>query len=72
MREPPIYRAVHSASSARRIATALHAAFIVLVLLVSPSCIALENRDMDDLFQRVGVGTPIVIVGPRGSEAVTF
>ncbi len=70
MREPPIYRALHSASSARRIATALHAAFIVL--LVSPSCIALENRDMDDLFQRVGVGTPIVIVGPRGSEAVTF
>jgi len=35
-------------------------------------CIALENRDMDDLFQRVGVGTPIVILGPRGDKAVTF
>ena len=50
----------------------LPSALAFIVLLVSPSCIALENRDMDDLFQRVGVGTPIVIVGPRGSEAVTF
>ncbi|MDP3938236.1 MAG: L,D-transpeptidase [Deltaproteobacteria bacterium] len=31
-------------------------------------CIALENDDMDDLFKRVRVGTPIVIVGD-GSEA---
>ena len=35
-------------------------------------CIALENRDMDDLFRRVGVGTPIVILGARGNKAVTF
>lgn len=32
-------------------------------------CIALENDDMDDLFKRVRVGTPIVIVGDGGEAA---
>jgi L,D-peptidoglycan transpeptidase YkuD (ErfK/YbiS/YcfS/YnhG family) len=26
-------------------------------------CVALRNRDMDELFERVGVGTPVTIVG---------
>jgi len=30
-------------------------------------CVALDNRDMDDLFARVGVGTPVTIVGGDGS-----
>jgi hypothetical protein len=33
-------------------------------------CVALTNRDMDDLFKRVGVGTPVVIVGGDGSGGV--
>jgi lipoprotein-anchoring transpeptidase ErfK/SrfK len=35
-------------------------------------CVALENKDMDDLFRRVRVGTPILILGPRATEAATF
>ena len=35
-------------------------------------CVALENKDMDDLFRRVRVGTPIVILGSRATEAATF
>lgn len=45
MREPPIHRALHSASSARRIATALRVAFIVLILLTSPGCIQFHMSD---------------------------
>lgn len=33
-------------------------------------CVALTNRDMDDLFARVGVGTPITIVGGDGSGGI--
>lgn len=29
-------------------------------------CVALSNRDMDDLFRRVSVGTPVTIVGGDG------
>ena len=29
-------------------------------------CVALANRDMDDLFRRAGVGTPVTIVGGDG------
>ncbi len=29
-------------------------------------CVALTNRDMDDLFRRAGVGTPVTIVGGDG------
>ena len=29
-------------------------------------CVALSNRDMDDLYRRVGVGTPVTIVGGDG------
>jgi L,D-peptidoglycan transpeptidase YkuD (ErfK/YbiS/YcfS/YnhG family) len=29
-------------------------------------CVALANRDMDDLFRRTGVGTPVTIVGGDG------
>jgi lipoprotein-anchoring transpeptidase ErfK/SrfK len=29
-------------------------------------CVALTNRDMDDLFRRAGVGTPVTIVGGNG------
>lgn len=29
-------------------------------------CVALSNRDIDDLFPRVGVGTPVTIVGGDG------
>ena len=29
-------------------------------------CVAVTNRDMDDLFRRVGVGTPVTIVGGDG------
>ena len=29
-------------------------------------CVAISNRDMDDLFPRVGVGTPVTIVGGDG------
>jgi len=29
-------------------------------------CVAISNRDIDDLFRRVGVGTPVTIVGGRG------
>jgi lipoprotein-anchoring transpeptidase ErfK/SrfK len=32
-------------------------------------CVALTNRDMDDLFQRAGVGTPVTIVGGDGQGA---
>jgi murein L,D-transpeptidase YafK len=32
-------------------------------------CVALANRDMDDLFQRAGVGTPVTIVGGDGQGA---
>jgi lipoprotein-anchoring transpeptidase ErfK/SrfK len=32
-------------------------------------CIALENRDIDDLWKRVRVGTPIVIVGKPGTAS---
>jgi hypothetical protein len=31
-------------------------------------CVALANRDMDDLYSRVGVGTPVTIVGGDGSD----
>jgi hypothetical protein len=31
-------------------------------------CIALENDDMDDLFKRVRVGTPVVIVADAEEE----
>jgi len=31
-------------------------------------CVALANADMDDLFRRVGVGTPVVIVGGDGAN----
>ncbi len=31
-------------------------------------CVALTNPDMDDLFRRVGVGTPVVIVGGDGAN----
>jgi lipoprotein-anchoring transpeptidase ErfK/SrfK len=30
-------------------------------------CVALPNREMDDLFARVGVGTPVTIVGGDGN-----
>ena len=30
-------------------------------------CVALSNRDMDDLFRRVAVGTPVTIVGAEDS-----
>lgn len=30
-------------------------------------CVALTNREMDDLFNRVGVGTPVTIVGSDGN-----
>ncbi|HNV01891.1 MAG TPA: L,D-transpeptidase [Vicinamibacterales bacterium] len=33
-------------------------------------CIALANRDMDDLFERVGVGTPVTIVGSDDYGAI--
>ena len=29
-------------------------------------CVALANQDMDDLFRRIGVGTPVTIVGGDG------
>lgn len=29
-------------------------------------CVAVSNRDMDDLFRRVGIGTPVTIVGGDG------
>jgi L,D-peptidoglycan transpeptidase YkuD (ErfK/YbiS/YcfS/YnhG family) len=29
-------------------------------------CVALANQDMDDLFRRAGVGTPVTIVGGNG------
>ena len=29
-------------------------------------CVALSNSDIDDLFRRVGVGTPVTIVGGDG------
>jgi L,D-peptidoglycan transpeptidase YkuD (ErfK/YbiS/YcfS/YnhG family) len=32
-------------------------------------CVALANRDMDDLFRRAGVGTPVTIVGGDGRGA---
>lgn len=35
-------------------------------------CLALSNRDMDDLFGRVGVGTPVTIVGSDGGAAGRF
>lgn len=31
-------------------------------------CVALENKDMEDLFRRVRVGTPILILGLRTTE----
>jgi hypothetical protein len=31
-------------------------------------CIALSNTDMDDLFRRAGIGTPVAIVGGDGSN----
>jgi len=31
-------------------------------------CVALDNRDMDDLFRRVGIGTRVTIVGGDGSD----
>jgi hypothetical protein len=31
-------------------------------------CVALANDDMDDLFERVGVGTPVTIVGGNGRD----
>ena len=31
-------------------------------------CVALSNRDMDDLFRRVGTGTRVTIVGGDGSD----
>lgn len=34
-------------------------------------CVALSNRDMDDLFRRVGVGTPVTIVGGDGQGVYT-
>ena len=30
-------------------------------------CVALSNNDIDDLFSRVGVGTPVTIVGGDGN-----
>ncbi|HKY32343.1 MAG TPA: L,D-transpeptidase, partial [Candidatus Polarisedimenticolia bacterium] len=33
-------------------------------------CVALVNRDMDDLFDRVGVGTPVTIVGFEEDDVV--
>lgn len=30
-------------------------------------CVALANRDMDDLFERVSVGTPVTIIGGDGT-----
>jgi hypothetical protein len=33
-------------------------------------CVALTNRDMDDLFMRVGNGTPVVIIGGDGGGGV--
>ena len=30
-------------------------------------CVAVSNRDMDDLFSRVSVGTPVTIVGGDGT-----
>jgi L,D-peptidoglycan transpeptidase YkuD (ErfK/YbiS/YcfS/YnhG family) len=32
-------------------------------------CVALRNRDMDELFDKVGVGTPVTIVGFEANEA---
>ncbi len=34
-------------------------------------CIALKNNDMDDLFRRVGIGTPVTIVGGDGRGVFT-
>ncbi len=31
-------------------------------------CVALSNRDIDDLFPRVSVGTPVTIVGGDGGD----
>jgi murein L,D-transpeptidase YafK len=31
-------------------------------------CVALSNRDMDDLFRRVGTGTRVTIVGGDGRD----
>jgi murein L,D-transpeptidase YafK len=33
-------------------------------------CVALTNRDIDDLFARVAVGTPVVIVGGDGGDGI--
>jgi lipoprotein-anchoring transpeptidase ErfK/SrfK len=33
-------------------------------------CVALSNRDIDDLFDRVAVGTPVTIVGTDGSAGI--
>ncbi len=33
-------------------------------------CVALENRDIDDLFARAAVGTPVTIVGSNGRGGV--
>ncbi len=30
-------------------------------------CVAMQNRDMDDLYAKVGVGTPVTIIGGDGS-----
>jgi len=35
-------------------------------------CVAVSNRDMDDLFGRVGVGTPVTIVGSDGFSGGAF
>lgn len=35
-------------------------------------CVALSNRDMDDLFGRVDVGTPVTIVGSDGGAGGRF
>lgn len=34
-------------------------------------CVAVSNRDMDDLFRRVGPGTPVTIVGGDGQGTFT-
>ncbi len=35
-------------------------------------CVALSNPDIDDLFRRVGVGTPVTIVGSDGGDGGVF
>jgi hypothetical protein len=35
---------------------------------VSSGCIRMRNADVIDLYNRVNVGTKVVVIGPDGSE----